>query len=48
MGGSGICERRNEVFLKIQRKKIFLGEEVGLGGGGGGQGGCERKSFVKI
>ena len=38
-GGQGGCERRIEVFVKIQKKK--------LGGGGcwvrlvGGQGGCE-------
>ena len=50
-GGQGGCERRIEVFVKIQ-KKIFLG---GRGGGGvgvglGGQGGCERRIevFVKI
>ena len=60
MGGSGEgqggCERRIEVFVKIQKKKIFWGE-VGGGGGqwegsgwGGGQGGCERRIevFVKI
>ena len=33
MGGQGGCERRIEVFVKIQKKK-FLG-----GGGGGGWGG---------
>ena len=31
MGGQGGCERRIEVFVKIQKKK--------LGGGGGGSGG---------
>ena len=30
-GGQGGCERRIEVFVKIQRKKKFF-----LGGGGGG------------
>ena len=41
MGGVGFgrsqggCERRIEVFVKIQKKKFFLG---GGGGGGGGRG----------
>ena len=47
LGGSELCERRIEVFVKIQKKK--LGEGVrgvrGEGGEGGvwlgGQGGCE-------
>ena len=49
LGGQGGCERRIEVFVKIQKKKIFF-----FGGGGsgvwGGQGGCERRIevFVKI
>ena len=47
LGGQGGCERRIEVFVKIQKKKkIFFGgggrggrgEGVGLGGG---QDGCE-------
>ena len=48
MGQSG-CERRIEVFVKIQKKKIFWGGGVG-GGWGRGQGGCERRieGFVKI
>ena len=33
-GGQGGCERRIEVFVKIQKKKIFF-----LGGGGSGGGG---------
>ena len=44
--GRGGCERRIEVFVKIQKKKFWGG---GSGGGqwegsgwGGGQGGCER------
>ena len=51
-GQSG-CERRIEVFVKIQKKKFYLGGGggsgrggVGLGGSswwGGGQGGCERR-----
>ena len=43
MGGQGGCERRIEVFVKIQKK---IGGGVGLGG----QGGCERRIgvFVKI
>ena len=46
-GGQGRCERRSEVFVKIQKKNIFLG-----GGGGrvgvrfGGQCGCERRIEV--
>ena len=44
MGGSGSgqrgCERRIEVFVKIQKKKIFFGGE---GSGLGGQGGCDRR-----
>ena len=34
MGGQGGCERRSNVFVKIQKKNIFFG-----GGGGGGGGG---------
>ena len=33
VGGRGECERRTEVFVKIQKKYFFLG---GVGGGGGG------------
>ena len=33
MGGQGGCERRIEVFVKIQKKKFFFG-----GGGVGGRG----------
>ena len=32
MGGQSGCERRNEVFVKIPKKKKFGG---GVGGGGG-------------
>ena len=39
LGGQSRCERRIEVFVKIQKKNIFLGGEVGGGGGGGGGGG---------
>ena len=51
-GGQGGCERRIEVFVKIQKKIFFLGGG-GPGGGvglGRGQGGCERRNevFVKI
>ena len=53
MGGSGLggqngCERRIEVFVKIQKKNIFfLGGGEGRGGGSvggrvGGQSGCEQ------
>ena len=46
MGGQSGCERRIEIFLKIQKKNFG-----GWGGGRGrGQGGCERRIevFVKI
>ena len=51
--GQGGCERRIEVFVKIQKKKFLGGGGVGgsVGGVGlGGQGGCERRIevFVKI
>ena len=39
-GGQDGCERRIEVFVKIQKKKMFWGGG-GSGLGGGGQGGCE-------
>ena len=44
MGGQGGCERRIEVFVKIQ-KKNFWGGGGGVGGGVGfgGQSGCERR-----
>ena len=49
-GGQGGCERRIEVFVKIQRKKMGGGGWGGWGRVGGGQGGCERRIevFVKI
>ena len=55
-GGGGIrvnvrCERRGEVFLKIQKKNGGGGCQVGGGGGGrDGRGGCDRRIevFVKI
>ena len=37
LGGQSRCERRIEVFVKIQKKIIFLGGR-GRGGGGGGSG----------
>ena len=51
MGGQSGCERRIEIFLKIQKKKIWGGSGGRWGGGSGrGQGGCERRIevFVKI
>ena len=36
MGGQSGCERRIEVFVKIQKKKKFGGGGSGGGGGGGG------------
>ena len=35
LGGQGGCERRIEVFVKIQKKKIGGAWGSGLGGGGG-------------
>ena len=42
-GGQGGCERRIEVFMKIQNNFFFGGGGGGGGGGSGwgGQGGCE-------
>ena len=43
LGGHSGCERRIEVFVKIQKKKNLGGGGGGRGRvGGGGQGGCER------
>ena len=39
--GQGGCERRIEVFVKIQKKNFFLGGG-GVGGSGGGGGGRGR------
>ena len=44
-GGQGGCEQRIEVFVKIQKKKLWEGVGFG-GGGGGGQGGCDRRIEV--
>ena len=43
LGGQSGCERRIEVFVKIQKKKNFLGGGWGgrWGVGVGGQSGCE-------
>ena len=49
LGGQSGCERRIEVFVKIQ-KKIFLGGGQGGGGsvgGGGGVGGGVRVDVNK-
>ena len=35
MGGQSGCERRIEVFVKIQKKKILGGGGWGVGGGSG-------------
>ena len=43
MGGQSGCERRIEVFVKIQKKKFFFGG----GGGGGGVGGGVRVDVNK-
>ena len=36
LGGQSGCERRIEVFVKIQKKKFFGGGRLGGGGVGGG------------
>ena len=36
LGGQSGCERRIEVFVKIQKKNFFLGGGVRWGGVGGG------------
>ena len=38
VGGQGGCERRIEVFVKIQKKKIWGGGGGGSGAGVGGRG----------
>ena len=49
LGGQSGCERRIEVFVKIQKKKIFF---FGGGGGGrwggGGSGGRGRVGGVRV
>ena len=41
VGGQSGCERRIEVFVKIQKKKFLLGGGGSVGGGGGsGEGVC--------
>ena len=44
-GGQGGCERRIEVFVKIQKKNLGWGRE-GEGSGVGGQGGNEELKFL--
>ena len=57
--GQGGCERRIEVFVKIQKKKKNWeggggasweggGGRGGRFGGGGGQDGCERRIELKF
>ena len=41
LGGQSGCERRIEIFLKIQKKKIWGG-----GGGGGGGGSVEGSGWM--
>ena len=47
LGGQSGCERRIEVFVKIQKKKIFLGGGGGRGVGWGGVGGGVRVDVNK-
>ena len=46
LGGQGGCERRIEVFVKIQKKMGGGGWSGGRGRVGGGQGGCDRRIEV--
>ena len=48
--GSAEMSHLQNCSLKIYLKRALAGGEVGLGGGGGGQDGCERRIifFVKI
>ena len=45
--GQGGCEQRIEVFVKIQKKKIFFGGG-GVGGGVGGSVGGVRLGGVRV
>ena len=47
-GGQGGCERRTEVFVKIQKKKFFFGGGGSVGGGGGSGGGGGRIWGVRM
>ena len=47
MGGQSGCERRIEVFVKIQKKKFFFGGGVG-GGVGGSVGGSGSGWGVRV
>ena len=42
LGGQGGCERRSRVFVKIKKKKNFLGGGWGVGSGVGGSGWGDR------
>ena len=51
LGGQSGCERRIEVFVKIQKKLFFLGGGSGgvgggVGGGGGGGGSGEGSGWM--
>ena len=53
LGAQGRCERRSEIFVKIQKKKFFFfffffGGGGGRVGGGWGQGGCARRIEVFV
>ena len=47
-GGRVGCERRIEVFVKIQKKIIFFWGGGGVGGGGGGGGGSGSGWGVRV
>ena len=44
VGGQSGCERRIEVFVKIQKKRFFLGGGGGVGGSVGGRWGSVGES----
>ena len=49
LGGQSGCERRIEVFVKIQKKDFFWGGGVGVSVGGGGLwGGRGRVLGVRV
>ena len=48
LGGQSGCERRIEVFVKIQKKKFFFGGGGLVGGAGGGGGGGRGRVTVDV
>ena len=48
LGGQDGCERRIEVFVKIQKKKFLGGGGGSVGGGGGSVGGVGVGLGVRV